>query len=127
MKKIEFESNWSKWLVVDLPKDVVSVQESFCDAILTTHHDGYIETYYPLEDNEDCELKLICKLSEATEEQAKCVVVNHYWDNGEYYKDYNRICSIHRYCYTAIESLHSLLTSKGIDIHDGNWYLFNKI
>lgn len=29
--------------------------------------------------------------------------------------------------WSALSSLHSLLTSKGIDINNGNWYLFKKL
>lgn len=58
-------------------------------------------------------LELICKLSEATEENAKLIVDEL---RSEEYK------------YTdMVEQLHSLLTSKGIDINNGNWYLFKKI
>ena len=51
-------------------------------------------------------LKLICKLSEATEGD---LYVNGF--RGE----------------NLVDSLHSLLTSKGIDINNGNWYLFKKV
>lgn len=68
------------------------------------------------------------KLSEATEEDAKGVVDEHEypWLEGEYcYPDYEVYGKTGFKAFdTAIDSLRSLLTSKGIDINSGNWYLF---
>lgn len=55
--------------------------------------------------------KLVCKLSEATEEDASEVV----------------IAIVSKSINTHLLELHSLLKSKGIDINKGNWYLFKKI
>lgn len=57
--------------------------------------------------------KLICEISEATEEDAKIVV------------DMYNIGNFNILSYKP--SLEYLLTSKGIDINNGNWYLFKKI
>lgn len=57
--------------------------------------------------------KYICKLSEATEEDAKGVV------------DMYNIGNFNILSYKP--SLEYLLTSKGIDINNGNWYLFKKV
>lgn len=71
--------------------------------------------------------KLICKLSEATYDDAKLIV-----DEPEYIPCYNclsgcPVCSGYGYSISWINELHSLLKSKGIDINNGNWYLFKKV
>ena len=67
--------------------------------------------------------KLICEISEATEEDARNLLkfIGAPWYG---YKDYT---NTHNWFHTALDSLHSLLTSKGIDINNGNWYLFKKV
>lgn len=61
-------------------------------------------------------------LSEATEEDAS-KVVDISFNTPRMYKDYiNNMPG-----FTAVDSLHSLLKSKGIDINNGNWYLFKKV
>lgn len=72
----------------------------------------------------------ICKLSEATEEDAKLVVDKYLFNTNsedgdcEVYEDY----TTGDICFTsALDSLYSLLKSKGIDINSSNWYLFKKI
>lgn len=78
-------------------------------------------------------LGLICKLSESTEEDAIKVVCEHKVSITIYYHNYGKYNAldfrdiIDNSFDTAIESLHSLLTSKGIDINNGNLYLFKKI
>jgi len=66
-------------------------------------------------------------LSEATEEDAKGVVYKS--EAFGLYRNYNKKVEfgVKIEFNTAIESLHSLLTSKGIDIKNGNWYLFKKV
>lgn len=78
--------------------------------------------------------EFICKLSEATEEDAREVVEERQlelWQKTQgFYKYYDYMSRNDRgiSCLeSAIESLHSLLTSKGIDINNGNLYLFKKI
>lgn len=73
-------------------------------------------------------------LSECTEEKAKGVVDETVWnfENGSetHYRNYETESELdftHIFLPTALESLHSLLTSKGIDINNGNWYLFKKV
>lgn len=59
------------------------------------------------------------KLSEITEEQAREIVEL----KEDRFQDYNHISCCDRWCNTAIESLHSLLKSKGItDL--SNKYIF---
>ena len=69
--------------------------------------------------------KLICKLSEITEKDAKGVVGESkcFVTSKVGYIDYMSD-DIYK---SPLISLHSLLTSKGIDINNGNWYLFEKI
>ena len=72
--------------------------------------------------------KLICEISEATEEDAKLIVD----EDNEYgvtmYRNYaTTSMAYYDEQLTAIDSLHSLLKSKGIDINNGNWYLFKKV
>lgn len=72
--------------------------------------------------------EFICKLSEATEEDAKGMV-----DEFEFGTKPNPHLRFFHYiedrCNLAspLDSLHSLLNSKGIDINNGNWYLFKKV
>ena len=51
------------------------------------------------------------KLSEATEDDAKLIVITHESESIN----------------THLMKLHFILKSKGIDINNGNWYLFKKI
>lgn len=72
--------------------------------------------------------KYICKLSQSTEEDAKLIVDEDNDYGVTLYQNYATTSM--RYFdeqITAIESLHSLLKSKGIEINNGNWYLFKKI
>lgn len=75
--------------------------------------------------------KLICKLSEVTEFDAKCIVNSLYSDTfllntGGLHNIYGFELACFRYD-TALECLEALLTSKGIDINNGNRYLFKKV
>lgn len=67
------------------------------------------------------------KLSEATEEDAKFIV-----DEPEYIPCYNclngcPVCGGYGYSISWTNELYSLLKSKGVDVDNGNWYLFKKI
>lgn len=76
----------------------------------------------------DCNpmLNLICKLSEATEEDAKLVVDNPLYSHCSDC-DECLITECKKHTNPYLDRLHSLLTSKGIDINNGNWYLFKKV
>lgn len=65
-------------------------------------------------------------LSEATEEDVIKVVDEHkcFVTDTLAYQDYKSESDLYR---SAKLSLHSLLKSKGIDVNNGNWYLFKKI
>lgn len=67
----------------------------------------------------------ICKLSEATDEDAKCVVDEN--ERGYFYYVKHIDNDGSNTTTSSLESLHSLLTSKGIDINNGNLYLFEKV
>lgn len=104
---IEFKTEKGKFVVVDMS------------------HNAYFQNT-PLPDGYTTE-KFI-KLTEATEENAKGVVDE---DNDYGVTLYQNYATTSMAYYdeqlTALDSLHSLLTSKGIDINNGNWYLFKKI
>jgi len=55
--------------------------------------------------------RLVCKLSEATEEDASEVV----------------IAPVSKSINTHLLELYSVLRSKGVDINKGDWYLFKKL
>jgi len=107
MKQLKFESNNKQWLVVDLPKE-----HGFVFAMKFNH---YGEDKFEALHSEDCNKNFSyissCKLSEITEEQAIEVVkkLNSPWVA---YNDYSNNFGTFD---TAIESLHSLLKSKGVD------------
>lgn len=91
MKKLAFETSKGRFVVVD------GVGEDF--AMDLTH-------------------MIICdewfvKLSEITEEEAREIVEL----KGDRFQDYNHISCCDRWCNTAIDSLHSLLKSKGIHLY----------
>lgn len=71
-------------------------------------------------------LKPMFLISDVTEEDAKLVVDSFelYGGVNVGYKNYTEDEPV---LDTTLESLHSLLKSKGIDINTGNWYLFKKI
>lgn len=69
-------------------------------------------------------------INNITEEQASDIVDEYLYNTNseegdcEVYEDY----TTGDICFTSpLESLHSLLKSKGIDLNNGNWYLFKKI
>ena len=69
-------------------------------------------------------LEPIFLISDVTEEDAKLVVDNY---SDSKYKNYSEKQQDYPYFENPKYSLYSLLESKGIDINNGNWYLFKKI
>lgn len=87
--------------------------------------------YYDLESGKEiCESKhfnLICKLSEATDDDASNIIET-LWNGYKNYELDGNVGNYSRLVFkSAIDSLHSLLKSKGIDVNNGNWYLFEKL
>ena len=81
-------------------------------------------------------LKPICKLSQATDDDAKLIVDSQMSGTvlGKLVTDLdNHRIEIYTHdgrdikFISSVKCLHSLLKSKGIDINNGNWYLFKKI
>ncbi len=77
-------------------------------------------------------LERVGYINNITEEYAKGVVdeplnifnpTNPYCVDDIVYKNYTGDA----YYWSALESLYSLLKSKGIEVNNGNWYLFKKI
>ena len=128
MKTHEIKTEKGEFVAVDLPIEEIFTQDKIINAFIESNN--YIQNLL----GNTVEYKLICKLSEATEEDAKGVVDehNHYFNDGtiDYsFRDYRVVSEFDepsRLPY-ALKSLHSLLRSKGIDINNGNWYLFKKI
>lgn len=114
---IEFKTSKGEFVVKDMPVEF-NPQEGYTFEIKNRNKEViYSHT-------------LICKLSQATEDDAKLIVDEYLYntnsDEGdcEVYEDYKT----GDICFTsALNSLQSLLKSKGIDINNGNWYLFKKI
>lgn len=70
--------------------------------------------------------RLVCKLSEMTEEDASKVVDEYKWSKS--FKAYYNYVGRQTFdTFTALNSFDTLLKSKGIDVNKGNWYLFKKI
>lgn len=114
MKQIEFKTSKGEFVVIELPKEVKEVENSYCDAILTKHHDGYIETYYPFSDNDSVqEVVLISRIPNITEEQAKEVVDEYkcFITEDVGYQDYKSESDLYR---SATISLHSLLEANRV-------------
>lgn len=104
---IEFKTSKGEFIAVEIPNECHISQISVGGGDIDTaigYPDG---KYNPLGIN----YCLICKISEATEEDAREVVIAH----------------VSKYVNTHLLELHSILKSKGIDINKGNWYLFKKI
>lgn len=98
-KQIRFESNNKQWFVVDkseIDYDILSISNR--------------------------QLKIIAYLDEISEEQAR-EVVEQYEHCVSKYKNYLHKLGDIMYFNTPIESLHSLLKSKGVDIINGDWLL----
>jgi len=66
------------------------------------------------ESDEHYDYRFIGLLSRITEEQASEIVDI----KGDRFQDYNHVSCCDRWCNTAIESLHSLLKSKGIHLFE---------
>lgn len=102
MRKFEFESNGSKWMLVDAQGEDVGISRVGINI-------G--KCFYSI--------KEVVILKNITEEQASEVVSKVTFRIGEdvdvYYKDYMKYSS--GTTYIAIESLHSLLKSKGIHLY----------
>lgn len=125
MKTHEIKTEKGEFVVVDVPHEChvsdISIGNGLNDVAI-----GYPDgTFKPIG---IMPCRLICKLSEATEEDAKGMVDE--FEFGTKPNPHLRFCHyIEDRCNLAspLDSLHSLLTSKGIDINNGNWYLFKKV
>lgn len=96
MKQIEFKTEKATFLLVDLPTDDICGGQHLVD------------TYGSLHFN----------LKEITEEEASEIVGKSNTNNR--FKDYTSDCEWHTNIYTlktAIESLHSLIKSKGVHLY----------
>lgn len=100
MKKLEFETSKGRFLVVDM---VIDIWTSEDEKSSTLHLEG--EVY---------QVMSCIKLAEITEEQASDIVDKVM--NEQHFQNYNFKSYNDRWVKTAIESLHSLLKSKGLHL-----------
>lgn len=91
MKEVKFETIKGEFIAVEIPDS-----QRYDLSRMADKNDFY---------------RLVCKLSEATEEDASEVV----------------IARVSKSINTHLLELHFILKSKGVDSSSGNWYLFKKI
>lgn len=125
MKSIQFKSNNREWLVVD---------NNLIDNMIEEWHSSNsnlsLHEYLGLSFKQYREYLKGFVLSDITEEQASNVVDNPrvHWLDLESKKTFGFIHDgKFRYYTSAKECLYSLLKSKGVDITNGNYYLFEKL
>lgn len=118
MKKLEFSTSKGEWLLVDDDEHGLITDKEQANRLINAWGTDNVERDLD-------RLELICKLSDITEEQASDVVDSEYVDfiDKYLYRDYKskNAKEVFNDNLSAIESLHSLIKSKGVNLFENPW------
>ena len=111
MKELRIETSKGRFVVIDKNQD-------WCFGEKFNYFGENKHDAFNIKDINLCFSFSKCfKLSEITEDQARNIVDL----KGDRFQDYNHVSCCDRWCNTAIESLHSLLKSKGVHLFENNY------
>lgn len=121
MKESRFKTSKGEFIILDLPTDTIELQDIYLNGISWKDNTGHWDTWYS--ENEEETIYFISSLKEITEEQASEIVdykveETEFQGGGLYNTIYNYEKGDFELGNSQIESLYSLLKSKGIHLFE---------